>query len=78
MELNQTVDLMLSDDYKDRLKAEYYQLFIRLNKLDRFIEDEDEKGNSSAAWLLEKQRSSMCDYLYILKLRLKELNVNLD
>ena len=33
MTLNETVDLMLSDDYKDRLKAEYYQTEIRLNKL---------------------------------------------
>ena len=33
MELKDTVDLMLSKDYKDRFKAEYYQLENRYNKL---------------------------------------------
>lgn len=31
--LKDTVSLMLSDDYKDRFKAEYYQLKIRYEKL---------------------------------------------
>lgn len=33
MELKNTVDLMLSDDYKERFKAEFYQLKIRYEKL---------------------------------------------
>ena len=33
MELKDTIDLMTSDDYKDRFKAEYYQTKIRYNKL---------------------------------------------
>lgn len=33
MNLKDTVDMMNSSDYKDRLKAEYCQLAIRLNKL---------------------------------------------
>lgn len=36
MEINQlkdTINLMKSDDYKERFKAEYYQLEIRRNKL---------------------------------------------
>lgn len=33
MELKDTVELMLSDDYKDRFKAEYTQLKIRYQKL---------------------------------------------
>ena len=32
-ELKDTVDLMLSDDYVDRFKAEYYQLETRFIKL---------------------------------------------
>lgn len=32
-ELKDTVDLMLSEDYKDRFKAEFYQLKIRYEKL---------------------------------------------
>lgn len=33
MELNDTIELMQSDDYKDRFKAEYHQLVIRYKKL---------------------------------------------
>ena len=34
MELKDTIDLMQSDDYKERFKAEYYQAKIRYDKLD--------------------------------------------
>lgn len=33
MELNETVELMNSADYKDRFKAEYFQVKIRHDKL---------------------------------------------
>ena len=33
MELKDTVQQMLSEDYKDRFKAEYYQTKIRYDKL---------------------------------------------
>ena len=33
MELKDTIDLMTSEDYKDRFKAEYYQTKIRYDKL---------------------------------------------
>lgn len=33
MELKDTIKLMQSDDFKDRFKAEYYQLKIRYEKL---------------------------------------------
>lgn len=33
MELNEIIDLMKSADYKDRFKAEYFQLKIRFDKL---------------------------------------------
>ena len=39
MELKNTVDLMLSDDYKDRFKAEYYQLSIRFKKLKNMVDN---------------------------------------
>jgi len=31
--LSETIELMTSENYDDRLKAEYYQLLIRLNGL---------------------------------------------
>lgn len=42
-ELSDTVDLMLSDDYKDRFVAEFYQLMIRSWKLANMI-DKYERG----------------------------------
>lgn len=38
MELKDTVNLMLSDDYKDRFRAEYYQAKIRRDKLHALLE----------------------------------------
>jgi len=35
VELEDTVELMLSDDYRDRMKAEYWQTKIRYDRLDR-------------------------------------------
>lgn len=37
MELKDTVELMLSNDWKDRLKAEYWQTKIRWVKLNSWI-----------------------------------------
>ena len=36
-ELFDTIELMCSDDYKDRFKAEYYQLKIRYDKLMKML-----------------------------------------
>jgi len=38
MELKDTIDLMLSNNWKDRLQAEYFQLDIRIKKLEPYIE----------------------------------------
>lgn len=37
MELKDTINAMLSDDWKERFKAEYFQLDIRIQKLDAAI-----------------------------------------
>lgn len=39
MELKDTIQGMTSEDYKERLKAEYNQLVIRSRKLRNIIED---------------------------------------
>ena len=39
--LQETVDLMLSDDWRDRFKAEYYQLEHRYIKLSEFLVNAD-------------------------------------
>lgn len=37
MELKDTVKFMQSEDFKERFKAEYYQLKIRINGLDAML-----------------------------------------
>lgn len=37
MILNDTIEMMQSSDYKERFKAEYYQLKIRICKLDNML-----------------------------------------
>lgn len=41
MELKDTIELMQSEDYKERFKAEYYQLRIRFEKLKAMLEKWD-------------------------------------
>ena len=71
MELIDTVDLMTSDDYKDRFMAEYYQVKIRYQKL-KSILDKYEEGTlefepSCSISLLMIQRDIMEDYLNVLQ-----------
>lgn len=72
-ELKQTVELMNSSDYKDRFKAEYYQLLIRYNKLKAMCEKWD-KGElnfepTCSRELYDKQLNTMWSYLAILQER---------
>ena len=41
MELKDTATLMVSSDYKERFKAKYYQLKIRLEKLKYMLQKLD-------------------------------------
>lgn len=73
MELLDTIDLMKSDDFKDRFKAEYYQLAIRTEKLDTML-DKYEAGTlpftpNCSLELLAAQHALMQAYLNILKER---------
>ena len=38
MELKNTIELMLSNDFKERFKAEYYQLNKRIQKLQNMLD----------------------------------------
>lgn len=73
MELKDTIDLMNSEDYKDRFKAEYYQTKIRYNKLHAMlIKYEagvlDFKPTCPIAKLQEQKRY-MGEYLRCLEIR---------
>ena len=73
MELKETVALMNSADYKDRFKAEYYQLEERIGKLAGMLSrwDAGELGfvPSCPYDLLEAQLNTMKTYAYLLRER---------
>lgn len=71
--LEDTVDLMLSDSYEDRFRAEYRQLKIRYEKLHKMVVCY-EAGTldfvpDCPLELLKKQKAAMGEYLYCLEIR---------
>lgn len=71
MELLDTVEFMVSDDYKNRMKAEYFQTKIRYDKLHKMIVKYESNTldfePSCSLELLKKQASAMGQYLYYLE-----------
>lgn len=71
--LKETCNLMLSTDYKDRFKAEYMQLKIRYEKLNKMLlrwsADRLDFIPTCPYGIYEMQRKSMLDYLSILEAR---------
>lgn len=73
MGIKDTIEMMTSNDYKERFKAEYHQLRIRLEKLYEMLVRYDAgtlgfTPDCSIA-LLKDQLSIMRDYLYALQVR---------
>ena len=73
MELKDTVELMLSEDYKERFKAEYYQTKIRYEKLHKMLV-KYEAGTlnfepTCSLALLKTQSVNMEQYLCCLEVR---------
>ena len=79
--LNETVELMTSSDYKDRFKAEYYQLEYRYNKLKKRMDDWDADKLSFTPTcnrdIYTSQIVSMGVYLNVLRQRAEIENVEL-
>ena len=71
--LEMTIDLMKSEDYKDRFKAEYYQTKIRHDKLCNMLVKLDagtlEFRPNCPPQLLVDQKNSMDRYLHLLRVR---------
>lgn len=80
-ELKETTDLMLSEDYKERFKAEFYQLNIRITKLEiiirKFRNNELNFKLTCPIGLLEEQLRAMRFYQNILYVRAEEENITL-
>ena len=81
MELKDTIELMQSGDFKDRFKAEYYQLKIRADKLratlDKMNDGTLEFKPSCGYDLLHEQYTYMANYLQVLRHRAKIEEINL-
>lgn len=73
MELKDTVELMNSEDYKERFKAEYLQIKIRYEKLHKLV-IKYEAGTlgfepSCPIEILKEQKCYMGNYLRMLEIR---------
>lgn len=79
--LNETIDLMNSPDYKERFRAEYYQTKIRYDKLDAMtVKYEAGTLNftpSCSLELLKEQKKHMGNYIRCLKIRAEIEGVDL-
>lgn len=76
MKLQDTVEMMNSSDYKERFKAEYYQLLIRCQKLNNLInmiqsKEETDFTATVSLDLLSAQLHAMTSYMFILQERAK-------
>ena len=82
MKLEETISMMLSEKYKDRFCAEYWQLEARIESLSSMLQKwEDGELNFSPSCskeLLENQLCYMSKYLDILKERAKIEHINLE
>jgi hypothetical protein len=81
MELKDTVQMMDNADYKERFRAEYFQLKIRYVKLDKMLEkwrnNELDFEPSCPYKMLAEQLDLMWKYLVILEMRARIENVDL-
>ena len=71
--LADTVELMISEDYKDRFKAEYYQTKIRYERLHKMVTKYEAKTLEFEPKvpidILVGQKRAMGEYLHYLEIR---------
>ena len=82
MELKDTIEMMNSDDYGERLKAEYHQTKIRYDKLDEMTV-KYEAGTlpfspDCSLELLKEQKKHMGNYIRCLKIRAEIERISLN
>lgn len=72
-ELRDTIEMMNSEDYKERFKAEYYQVVIRYQKLksmlDKWDNDQPEFTPTCPRSTYNMQITAMVDYIAVLEAR---------
>ena len=80
--LERTAELMLSGDYRERMAAEWGQCKIRLEKLEKMIDDE-RRGKlgfelTCKITLLKEQELVMQEYVDILEKRIELEGINIS
>ena len=82
MDLRDTIELMESEDYKDRFKAEFYQLKIRytklINLLDKWDNNELDFEPSCPRGVYDEQVDAMAKYLDVLADRAEMEGIELE
>lgn len=80
MLLEETIDMMISNDYNEKFIAEYHQLKERYNDLNKMINNWDNLDFKPFCSLsiYQSQVSAMKQYLNILELRARIENINLN
>lgn len=80
-DLQETVDLMLSGKWEDRLVAEYWQTKIRYNALHRTLIQFD-AGTTTLSLTdedqMRNQKRLMGEYLYQIEVRAEREGIDLD
>ena len=78
-ELRETNEMMSSENYKERFKAEYYQVVIRYQKLkamfDKWDNDQLEFTPTCPRSIYNIQIAAMTDYIAVLEARAVMENV---
>ena len=70
MKLENTVEMMMSDDFKERFMAEFWQLVIRRDELQSMlVRQEGSLASATPRSLLEKQLDVMREYIMVLQAR---------
>lgn len=79
-DLKETVNLMLSDRWEDRLVAEYWQTKIRYQKLHKMLVKMDAGvcKRDDNPYALRGQKENMGKYLYCLEIRAAKEGIDLD
>ena len=80
MELKDTIEMMQSDDYRERFKAEYYQAVIRYKKLNTMFVNWDKLDFTPACsrQTLMLQLRVMFDYITVLRTRAEHEKIELE
>lgn len=82
MELKDTIEMMNSEDYKERFKAEYLQAKIRYDKLDKMtVKYEAGTLNftpNCSLEILKEQKKYMGNYIRMLRIRAEIEKIELN